>query len=436
MSSSYSWFPPKKYQWDHIPNIMAPNPPESYVERMERTQTMSKVPDFASLAPPALPNPPVPSASTSSASSSSLAAAFSEPAQPPRRPPRTEPPTWYNPYPYPRSWALGRRVTQEELWAWHHREDDWPRVDGGGAWLIDIKHAVWSVYTNGVRARQQAARREWEEARLLANPPMAPKRKGSGVSHGRDVRFETFDWDEGIPVKALISGRRALQHLLRDANTEPFKGLRYDTIRVRMKWPAYPDYEPDRQILITARKGRGKVKRRAVTRMEFLVSLGSFFTQYYAEVSNMEPHPAFTHLALGPGEGKISLYALRLMGIRAGMGGCFDLDVELDTVQPKANSDDEAVADGATTPASPAPADDISSTSASTSTPGPSTTSESDPNPDDDRAKTPPWASTLPVTCTVAAPPQILHQNYFTHVDPLQMRAHALPAWPDVYSRQ
>ena len=43
----------------------------------------------------------------------------------------------------------------------------------------------------------------------------------------------------------------------------------------------------------------------------------------------MEPHPAFTHLALGPGEGKVSLYALRLMGIRAGMGGCFDLDVEL-----------------------------------------------------------------------------------------------------------
>lgn len=235
MSSSYSWFPPKKYQWDHIPNIMAPNPPESYVERMERTQTMSKIPDFASLAPPALPDPPAPSTSTSSASSSSLAAAFSEPAPPPRRPPRTEPPAWYSPYPYPRSWTLGRRVTQEELWAWHHREDDWPRVDGGGAWLIDIKHAVWSVYTNGVRARQQAARREWEEARLLANPPMAPKRKGSGVSHGRDVRFQTFDWDEGVPVRALIAGRRALQHLLRDANTEPFKGLRYDTIRVRMK---------------------------------------------------------------------------------------------------------------------------------------------------------------------------------------------------------
>ena len=199
------------------------------------------------------------------------------------------------------------------------------------------------------------------------------------------------------------------------------------------------------------------MKRRPVTRMEFLVSLGSFFTQYYAvssfssrarfhsshavgtrpqEVSNMEPHPAFAHLALGPGEGKVSLYALRLMGIRAGMGGCFDLDVELDTVQPKASSDDEAAADGAITPASPAPADDISSTSTSTSTPGPSTPSESDPNPDDDRARTPPWASTLPVTCTVAAPPQIPHQNYFTHVDPLQMRAHALPAWPDVYSRR
>nr|VWP01465.1 Putative Rab/GTPase [Ganoderma boninense] len=155
----------------------------------------------------------------------------------------------------------------------------------------------------------------------------------------------------------------------------------------------------------------------------------------------MEPHPAFTHLALGPGEGKVSLYALRLMGIRAGSGGCFDLDVELDTVQPKASSDDEAEAEadelGASVSLSPAPDDAyVASTSTSASTPGPETTSESDPNPDEDRAKTPPWASTLPVTCMVAAPPQIPHQNYFTHVDPLKMRAHALPAWPDVYSRR
>ncbi|KAI1783417.1 hypothetical protein LXA43DRAFT_903615 [Ganoderma leucocontextum] len=397
---------------------------------------MSKIPDFPSLAPPATADSPVPSASTSSTSSSSLASAFIEPAQRPRRPPRTEPPSWYNPYPYARSWTLERRVTQQELWSWHHREDDWPRVDSGGAWLLDIKHAVWSVYTNGVRARQHAACREWEEARLLENQPMTPKRKGDGVSHGRDVRFQTFDWEEGIPVKALISGRRALQHFLRDANTEPFKGLGYDTIRVRMKWPAYPDYEPDRQIVITARKGRGKVKRRPITRMEFLVSLGSFFTQYYAEVSKMEPHPAFAHLALGPGESKISLYALRLMGIHAGTGGCFDLDLELDTVEPKASSDDEPEADGDAMLASPAPASDVSVASTSTSTPGPSTTSESDPDPDDDGAKTPPWASTLPVTCTVAPPPQIPHQNYFNHVDPLTMQAHALPAWPDVYGRR
>ena len=148
----------------------------------------------------------------------------------------------------------------------------------------------------------------------------------------------------------------------------------------------------------------------------------------------MEPHPAFAHLALGPGEGKTSLYALRLMGIRAGIGGCFDLDVELDTVQPKASSDDETEAD-----ATPATADDASfaSTPTPTSTgPGPSTTPEPDRDPDHNRAKTPPWASTLPVTCTLAPPPQIPHQNYFSHVDPLKMQAHALPAWPDVYGRR
>ena len=150
----------------------------------------------------------------------------------------------------------------------------------------------------------------------------------------------------------------------------------------------------------------------------------------------MEPHPAFTHLALGPGEGKVSLYALRLMGIRAAMGGCFDLDVQLDTVQPKASSDDETDPDADAARAISTIEDDAAVASASTSAPDPLSTSETDLNPDGDGAKTPPWASTLPVTCTVAPPPQIPHQNYFSHVDPLKMQVYALPAWPDVYDRR
>ena len=167
----------------------------------------------------------------------------------------------------------------------------------------------------------------------------------------------------------------------------------------------------------------------------------------------MEPHPAFAHLALGPGEGKISLYALRLMGIRAGAGGCFDLQVELDTVQPRPNSDDEWDADpvGDTAPAvsrstSPALADGESAASPSTSiatsvaSPGPSIATVEQPDPgldeEEDRAKTPPWASTLPVTCTVGPPPQIPHRNYFNHVNPLVLREMSLPAWPDVYGRR
>ena len=47
------------------------------------------------------------------------------------------------------------------------------------------------------------------------------------------------------------------------------------------QWPAYPDYEPHSDIMITVRTGMCKKKRRPVTKMEFLISLGGFFAQFY-----------------------------------------------------------------------------------------------------------------------------------------------------------
>ncbi|TBU57085.1 hypothetical protein BD310DRAFT_574338 [Dichomitus squalens] len=405
-------------------------------------------PDYQEQGGSALFSPPH-THSTSAAppysASSSLASALTVPAPRPR-PVRTEPPSWYNPYPYPRNWTFKKRLTQQETWDWNHVEDQWMHDKESDKRIVEVRDTTYQRYIAAVAARQTAARQEWEESQLLTNPRMVPGPEGESEKPSQDVYFETFYRDKGIPMGAVIAGRRELQHCLRDANKLPFKGSKCDTI----KWPAYPDYQPDRRIFITTRTGKKKVGRRAATKTEFIISLGSFFAQYYAEVSKMEPDPAFAHLALGPGEGKISLYALRLMGVRAGPGDCFDLDVELDTVKPQTNSDDDWDADPvdnsstAARSASPVAAngDLVTSTSASASasTSGLSypaaSKPDADPDPDEDRAKTPPWAGTLPVTCTVAPPPQIPHQNYFSHVDPQKLRLHPLPAWPDVYSRR
>ncbi|PIL30639.1 hypothetical protein GSI_07341 [Ganoderma sinense ZZ0214-1] len=163
----------------------------------------------------------------------------------------------------------------------------------------------------------------------------------------------------------------------------------------------------DRQILVTAFKGRGKIKRLPITYMDLLISLKRFFTRCLSRSVYDGAPPGIRAPCAGAGEGRFSLYALRLMfmGICAGIRGCFDLDTELDSVQPKKGSGDEADPDVGVAPSTPAPADDASSSSTSTSIPGPPAMFGTNLNQDDDGENTPPWASTLPVTCAFA-------QNY------------------------
>lgn len=127
----------------------------------------------------------------------------------------------------------------------------------------------------------------------------------------------------------------------------------------------------------------------------------------------MEPHPAFTHLALGPGEGRISLYALRMMGIRAGPKGIFELELELNGAQPSSQD---------------AP------TTAESSSVVPAQEVKAEPDPVaviKDEVKAAQWPHTLPVTCTIASPPKISAAQYLAHVDPIMMGKVPLPAWPE-----
>ena len=113
----------------------------------------------------------------------------------------------------------------------------------------------------------------------------------------------------------------------------------------------------------------------------------------------MKPHPAFTHLALGKGADRISLYGLRMMGIRASENGIYDLELELDSV--KEEEDDKPV----------------------------TLTDTMEGSSDQVRIIEPPWPCILPVVCTVGPPPKVSVDQYFTHVDPMAMSRHALPVW-------
>ena len=105
----------------------------------------------------------------------------------------------------------------------------------------------------------------------------------------------------------------------------------------------------------------------------------------------MEPHPAFEHLAFGSGEGRVSLYGLRMMALRAAENGIYDLQLELDTSESDTQDSSE-------------PADGV-------------------------KIIEPSGSDTLPVTCTVAPPPSIPHNRYFTHLDIETLGSHIIPIW-------
>ncbi|KAI0781425.1 hypothetical protein BD413DRAFT_608572 [Trametes elegans] len=258
------------------------------------------------------------------ASSSLLHALATEPPTPPPRPPRrvrTSPPPGYNPYPYPQQWYLWGKLDPGELRFYHRRDDYWLHdIDG-----YKIKHVcdrVFCLATTRIEQMQRATRQREEDARL-ARPP-APEPLAPAEAAGVRVDLAEVDGTPGLPARLMVSTRRALERGMLDPKAQCFANWPRDTLWVRVKWAAYPQHEPVRPITVTIRRGK-KHPRRPATRLEVALELAGILSQFYSDVSELEPAPECAHLALGPGEGRISLYALRMMGIRATPDGVFDM---------------------------------------------------------------------------------------------------------------
>ncbi len=118
----------------------------------------------------------------------------------------------------------------------------------------------------------------------------------------------------------------------------------------------------------------------------------------------MCPHSAFSHLALGGGDNRLSLYALRMTALRASRNGIYDIELEL---EPKQEAEETK------------PRTELQYTSALLA------------EPDGVRYHVPPWPSMLPVPCTVGPPPKLPVFQYFAHVDPISMSNHTLPTWQE-----
>ncbi|KAI8999080.1 hypothetical protein BD414DRAFT_476932 [Trametes punicea] len=277
--------------------------------------------------PPVVHPAPVPAIVSSSESSLLHALAYELPILRPRAAPkraRTSPPPFYNPYPYPPQWRLMRVADDHEINFWRRRQDLWHQ-DVMGWQLYHIQCRVFGVVTSKIAKKQWEIKKQLEDARLAAQPPP----DAGTVDQGTGVEFAMAEGKRGLPAKLLISTRRALERRMQDPKGKCFQDWPKETIWVRIKWPAYPDHEPSRSIFVALRAG-GKRPRRPITRLELAVSLAGLLSQYYSEVSSLEPAPAFSHLALGPAEGRLSLYALRMMGIRLASDGVFDMMLELD----------------------------------------------------------------------------------------------------------
>ncbi|KAL1947269.1 hypothetical protein VTO73DRAFT_14230 [Trametes versicolor] len=235
----------------------------------------------------------------------------------------------YCPYPYPPSWKRSRTVCQQEADMFADPESHWMYlVTRLGGFMPHQNNRVWQAITYGIALKQAEARKALEDEALARPTPPVP----GGVDDvaASDIVFMTADGRCGLPVKMLLTGRRALERGMRGPKVRCFENWPNDTEWVRIQWPAYPDHEPTRHIVVSKRM-RSERPRRPVTRLELVVALAGVITQYYAEVTKLEPAPAFAHLALGPAEGCISLYELRLMYLRPAPDGVFDIVLELDT---------------------------------------------------------------------------------------------------------
>ncbi|KAI0648357.1 hypothetical protein C8Q79DRAFT_1008688 [Trametes meyenii] len=252
-------------------------------------------------------------------------------APPPRRvaPPQG---STYDPYPYPATWKFFDQADSDELWFWNHRADVWAKDPYGERLRNFLDIRILGAVTYAIARKQSEAKKAYQDALLAAPPPPEPGIVDEGVA----VDFATVSGERGVPVKMLMMGRRALERGMMDPKGRCFEGFGKDTVWVRINWPAYPDHVPSRSVLVSMRVSV-KNPRRPVKRLELAVSLSGLITQYYSEVSTLEPAPEFAHLALGPAEGRISLYGLRMISILAAADGMFDLLLVVDTP----NGDDE-----------------------------------------------------------------------------------------------
>ncbi|KAI0807050.1 hypothetical protein C8Q74DRAFT_1225536 [Fomes fomentarius] len=316
------------------------------------------------------PPPPTPISS----SSSQLATAL-------------HPPRGYNPYPYPRTWRLWRWLVGEELEKWRYREDLWMKLVVGQR-NYSLEYQPAPPVFSGTPPPEQLAEDE---------DPEDP------IDRRFELEFMTVDQQKGLPLKTLLSPRRVIERTMLDAKKKVFLGYHQDNIWVRIKWPAYPDHEPTRSILVTFRSCK-QGRRRPCTRLELSVALAGLISRYYDEVAKMDPHPAFSHLALGGGENRLSLYALRMTALRASRNGIYDIELEL---EPRQEVEDTKLRNG------------LEYTSGLLA------------EPDGVRYHVPPWPSMLPVPCTVGPPPKLSLFQYFTHVDPIGMSNHTMPTWQE-----
>ena len=183
---------------------------------------------------------------TRSASSPSLFSALDDHSTTTRRQRATSPPPHYNPYPYNRSWTLHRFVTAEEQRQWHNREDEWLKYTNG-EWNLDLRRRIWNKLVAAIRRKQYAAKKQWENQQVHEKPPAVPPAPTeleherlpvdaeSPIDHRFDLEFMTVDNQKGFPVRALLSGRRAIERMMQSAKGKVFENYSQDNIWVRIK---------------------------------------------------------------------------------------------------------------------------------------------------------------------------------------------------------
>lgn len=117
---------------------------------------------------------------------------------------------------------------------WADPESYWGYIMGDAVMFQHINHRVWQCVVVKIAQKQTEALKAQQDEELARPPPPIPGAVDNAAGR-RDLEFATAVGGRGLPLKMLLTGRRALERGMAGPKTRCFEDWPNDTEWVRIE---------------------------------------------------------------------------------------------------------------------------------------------------------------------------------------------------------